>query len=157
ITSSSAATQASSAHKTALGLAEATDLFTSFPASFAGQSVDNTSVLVRYTYFGDADLSGTVDTIDFSLLAATFSQSGKSWFNGDFDYNGLVDTIDFSLLASNFAQVLPASGQNAGTALVPESSLSLVLALAVVIPARRRARRQSSQMPPRSLNIHGTD
>ena len=36
-------------------------------------------------------------------------QSGKSWFDGDFDYNGTVDTIDFNLLATNFAQVLASS------------------------------------------------
>ena len=40
-------------------------------------------------------------------LAASFSQSGKSWFNGDFNYDGSIDTVDFNLLASNFGQVLP--------------------------------------------------
>jgi hypothetical protein len=42
------------------GSAEASAIFTSFPAIFAGQSVDNTSVLVGYTRYGDANLDGTV-------------------------------------------------------------------------------------------------
>src|SRR5207237_5179457 len=105
------------------GYAEATDLFTSFPATFSGQTVDNTSLLTRYTYFGDANLDRTVDTIDFNLLAASFGQSGKRWFNGDFDYSGTVDTIDFNLLASNFALSLPSMPAQSGTpagALIPE-------------------------------------
>src|SRR5207244_9651041 len=109
ITSSSAATAAASQHRTALGYAEATDLYTSFPATFSGQSVDNTSVLVRYTASGDANLSGTVDTIDFNLLAANFSGSGKRWTQGDFNYDTFVDTVDFNLLASNFSFTVPGS------------------------------------------------
>src|SRR5205085_10925941 len=104
---------------TSLGYGEASTVFTSFPAPFAGQNVDNTSVLVKYVYSGDADLNGTVDTIDFNLLAANFSQSGKVWTDGDFDYSGTVDTIDFNLLASNFSLALAGPGAGVGT-LVPE-------------------------------------
>src|SRR5207253_2399094 len=63
ITSSAAATAASSAHKTALGYAEASALGLT---TFSGQSVDSTSVLIRYTYSGDANLDGVVDTLDFN-------------------------------------------------------------------------------------------
>jgi hypothetical protein len=92
----------------ALGYGEATDLYSSFPAMFAGQSVDNTSVLVRYARYGDANLDRSVDTVDFNLLAASFSQSGKRWSQGDFNYDGSVDTVDFNLLASSFGQAAPA-------------------------------------------------
>ena len=47
--------------KTALGYAEATDIFGVFPANWSGQVIDNTSVLVKYTYAGDANLDGQVD------------------------------------------------------------------------------------------------
>ena len=75
------------------------------------------SLFIKYTRYGDADLSGTVDTIDFNILVANFSQSGKVWNNGDFNYSGTVDTIDFNLLASNFAQSVPAPALGG---LVPE-------------------------------------
>src|SRR5205814_886935 len=89
------------AHVTALGYSEASTLFATFPAPFAGQNVDNTSVLVSYVYSGDANLDGAVDTVDFNNLASNFSQSGKNWTEGDFNYDGSVDTVDFNLLASN--------------------------------------------------------
>src|SRR5205823_13969427 len=96
------AADSSNVHKTALGYAEAGDVFTSFPATFSGQSIDNTAVLLLYTAAGDADLSHTVDTIDFNLLTGSFAQSGKRWHDGDCNYSGTVDTIDFNLLATNF-------------------------------------------------------
>jgi hypothetical protein len=98
ITSSTAATQAN----TGVGYAEATDLFTSFPATFAGTSVDATSVLIRHTFYGDADLNRTVNLTDFNRLAANFGQSGRRWSHGDFDYNGQVNLNDFNRLAANF-------------------------------------------------------
>jgi len=67
---------------TAVGFGEATDLFTSFPASFAGQSIDNTSELLRWTLYGDANLNKTVDTIDFSILAANFGGNRQALEQG---------------------------------------------------------------------------
>ena len=99
-------------------------------------------MLVRLTKAGDADLNGTVDTVDFNLLASSFSQSGKSWFNGDFDYSGTVDTIDFNLLASNFSRSLP--GPDAGTqlsAVVPEPALGALSGLGLCGCLARRRRR----------------
>jgi GH25 family lysozyme M1 (1,4-beta-N-acetylmuramidase) len=84
LTSSAAAASVGSAHRTALGYAEATDLFGAFPATFSGQSVDNTSVLIRYTAAGDANLDGTVDLSDFTFLAAYFKGTGRRGFDGDF-------------------------------------------------------------------------
>jgi hypothetical protein len=79
----------------ALGYAEATDLYTVFPATFAGLSVDNTSVLVRYVRYGDANLSGNVDLADFNKLASNFGASPRSWSQGNFDYDADVDLNDY--------------------------------------------------------------
>jgi hypothetical protein len=87
---------------TALGYAEATDLFATFPAPFLGQSVDDTSVLVRYTLYGDHDLNGAVNLDDFNRLASNFGQTNRRWPQGDSDYNGTVDLNDFNRLAANF-------------------------------------------------------
>jgi len=95
---------------------------------FAGQAVDSTSLLVRYTRLGDANVDGVVNIGDFSLLAASFNQPG-SWQAGDFNHDGSVNIADFSLLASNFNQSAlgrPA-GLHAGGSAVPEPAFSLLL------------------------------
>jgi hypothetical protein len=95
----------------ALGYAESADLFSTFPASFAGQSVDNTAVLIRYTRYGDANLDGTVNLADFNRLAAAFGQSNTVWSQGNFNYDSTTNLTDFNQLAANF-------GQSAGSASV---------------------------------------
>ncbi len=85
-----------------LGYAEATDLFTAFPATFSGEQVDSTSVLLKHTFSGDHDLNGNVNLSDFNRLAANFGQSGKRWVQGDNDYNGIVNLADFNRLAASF-------------------------------------------------------
>ena len=94
-------TAASTANR-ALGYAEATDLFTTFPAPFAGQQVDNSSILVTYTRYGDADLNRVVNLNDFNRVAANFGQSNRRWSQGDFTFDGLVNLDDFNRLAANF-------------------------------------------------------
>ena len=98
ITSSTAASQAN----TAVGYAESSDLFTSFPATFAGTSVDSTAVLIRHTFYGDADLDRAVNLADFNRLAANFGQSPRRWSQGDFNFDQTVNLTDFNLLAGNF-------------------------------------------------------
>jgi hypothetical protein len=111
ITSSSAAAVAASTtniHKTALGYAEATAIGS--PATFDSIPIDSTTVLVRYTLSGDANIDGTVNSLDFSALAASFNAVNKLWSNGDFNYdtNSTSNALDFNALATNFAQSLPA-------------------------------------------------
>jgi T5SS/PEP-CTERM-associated repeat protein len=144
ITSSSAAAASLSAHKTALGYAEASALFGSFPATFSGQSVDSTSILIRYTLSGDANLDGTVDTLDFNSLAANFGSSINLWSAANFNYDGAIDTLDFNLLASNFALILPTATAAEGV-IIPEPATLALLLLAPLI--RRRARHRLNGAP----------
>jgi hypothetical protein len=146
IASSSAA--ADPQHRTALGFAEAANLFSVFPATFRGQTVDNTSVLVRYTIYGDANLDGVVDTLDFNSLAANFGKSGQSWSAADFNFDGVVDTLNFNNLAASFGQQISASTASSADvgALVPEpnvlgSVMVITASSAVLRASRRRARR----------------
>ena len=67
-------------------------------------SVDPSTVLVRYTRYGDADLNGTVNLIDFNRLAVNFNGTNKLWTDGDFNYDGQVNLLDFNKLAVNFNQ-----------------------------------------------------
>jgi hypothetical protein len=105
------------AGNTGVGVAESTDLFGAFPATFSGQNVDNTAILLKYTAYGDANLDGTVNLADFNRLAANFGQSARRWSHGDTNFDGTVNLFDFNRLAANFGSTgfLPTpDGTNAG-------------------------------------------
>src|SRR5438132_1237474 len=80
------------AHNTAVGVGSAAQLGYS---SFDNIPVSGAATLVKYTYCGDANLDGGVDTVDFNLLAANFSGSSKGWTRGDFNFDTVADTVDF--------------------------------------------------------------
>ncbi len=89
----------------AVGYGEASALFATFPATFMGQSVDNTTILLRYTRYGDANLDGQVNLQDFNRLAASFGATGTPvWTQGNFNFNDTINLQDFNLLAANFGQ-----------------------------------------------------
>ena len=103
IRSSSAAADAARAH--ALGVAEASDalgLSGTATTAFLGRTVDATSVLVRYTLYGDADLNGKVDFNDFLRLQSNFGTAAAGFAKGNFNYDSTTDFNDFLLLQSNF-------------------------------------------------------
>ncbi len=127
------AADAGDAHKTALGYAEASNIGV---GSFAGQSVDDSSVLIRYTLAGDANLDGVVNALDFNALASNFGDSGQLWSGGDFNYDGIVNTLDFNQLAANFGAALPVPVVPLGTA-VPEPTM-LSLGVSAILLHRRR-------------------
>lgn len=110
-----------------IGIAEASDFGT---PTFLSRDVDTTAILLRSTLAGDADLSGTVNIGDFSVLAANFN-SGSRWAQGDFNYSGLTDIADFALLAANFNQSV------ASRTAVPEPAF---VGFAVFLPLLRRRR-----------------
>ena len=109
-------------------------------STFAGVSVDPTSMLVKYTYGGDANLDGQVDVTDLGNLATNW-QNAAVWTGGDFNYDGTVDVTDLGILATNWqAGVGNPSGRGSfdaalvavglGSATVPESSAMTLAAAA---------------------------
>ncbi len=62
------------------------------------------TIYVRYTLLGDANLDGTVNGSDFSIVAANFGLGVTNWDEGNFLYGSSVNGSDFSALASNFGQ-----------------------------------------------------
>jgi hypothetical protein len=108
IVSSSAALNPTSV---GLGYAEASEVLLN-GATYGGESVDGSAVLVQYTLLGDATLDGVVDFNDLVKLAqnynTTVSASTQSWWNhGDFTYDGVVDFNDLVKLAQNYNTSLP--------------------------------------------------
>ncbi len=59
---------------------------------------------VKYTLLGDANLDGTVNGSDFSILAANFGKGVTNWDQGNFLFSSAVNGADFSALAANFGQ-----------------------------------------------------
>jgi hypothetical protein len=88
----------------AIGYAESTDLFGSFPATFGGESIDATAVVIRRALKGDANLDGNVNLADFNRLAGSFGSASATWSRGDFTYDLHVTLADFNALAANFGQ-----------------------------------------------------
>lgn len=70
-------------------------------ATFSGQVVDPTSLLTKFTRYGDADFSGITDIDDYGIMASNFNELGL-WTEGDFDYDGDIDIDDYGKLAPNF-------------------------------------------------------
>jgi len=95
-------------------------------------------VLVRYTFYGDADLSGTVDfDNDYILWQTGFLNGYTGWVYGDFNHDGVVDfDNDYILWQTLFLNqpTLPAAAESA----VPEPATLVLLALGGGAILRRR-------------------
>jgi dockerin type I repeat protein len=103
------------------------------------EDTSHESIAVKYTYYGDSNLDGTVNTADFALLAANFNGTNGVWGQGDFNYDGFVNALDFNALASNYGNVLPAP--SLGT-LVPEPGMCGVLAVVAMAGVRSNVTRR---------------
>jgi autotransporter-associated beta strand protein len=86
--------------------------------TFDGQQINVDDVVVKYTLFGDADLSGVVDAGDYALIDNGFnSQSGpdplSGWYNGDFNGDGKINGDDYTLIDNAY------NSQNTAALAVP--------------------------------------
>ncbi len=96
---------------TTLGVAEASDALGISGAQTAlwdGQPVDATTVLVKYTYVGDANLDGIINGDDYFAIDAGFSAQSSGYAQGDFDYNGRIDADDYFAIDSHYGKATTA-------------------------------------------------
>jgi hypothetical protein len=151
ITSSSAA----AAPGKALGYGEASTvlgLTGTSTATWNGQTVDATSVLVRYTLAGDATLDGVVNFSDLVALAQNYNvvDGSRVWATGDFDYDGNVGFTDLVMLAQNYNASVPGAVPGAPVefqaavaaafASVPEPGVGVIVVGIGGVALRRRRR-----------------
>lgn len=71
------------------------------------------------TEYGDANLDGTIDAGDLSLLAGNWMMCPNTWAMGDFTGSGCVGAADLSLLAANWQSSSGAAA--AGSDATPEA------------------------------------
>jgi len=98
----------------------------------------NKAVTVKYTYYGDANLDGSVNTSDFTAMSQHFGAASATanWANGDFNYDGKVNALDFNAISTNFgAAAIPETSLGS---VVPEPGTLAVTALCGLLAARRR-------------------
>src|SRR6185436_19470000 len=104
---------------------------------FAGQPVDATTVLVKYTHGGDANLDGKINVDDYGKIDTSIPLGLTGWFNGDFNYDGKINVDDYGIIDFNvgiqgppfFAAGLPETLVNPAVQSVPEP-VGLVATLA---------------------------
>jgi fibronectin-binding autotransporter adhesin len=159
----SSAAAGNSSHLTALGVILNGPAYGSFDTLNPGSN----DVLVKYTYYGDANLDGKVDGSDYSLIDAGYLSNGTQtgWYHGDFNYDGVIDGSDCTLIDNAFnnqgqslttdALVAASTAQAAGVAApVPEPAMVSAfagLALATLVRPRR-VRPSHLRHPARGLS-----
>jgi hypothetical protein len=140
----------------AVGYATARQLFGAFPAMWSGQSIDDTTFIMRGTFGGDANLDGAVTFDDLLALAQNYGiAAGKHWVHGDFNYDGGINFDDLLSLAQNYGAGSPSLAGAANVdasyatdwalaqSLVPEPAWGFVCG-AVMLSRRKRVALVSS-------------
>lgn len=99
-----------------------------------------TDILIKYTYYGDANLDGQVDGTDYSRIDNGYLSHSTGWLNGDFNYDNTIDGSDYTLIDNAFntqgvnltssAEVAVPTVQIAGALAVPEPGTIALLAVA---------------------------
>jgi hypothetical protein len=113
---------------------------------FDGQSPGPNDVLVKYTYFGDANLDGKVDGSDYSKIDAGYASHGAltGWANGDFNYDGVIDGSDYSLIDNAFNNQNAVTLASSAAASAQVASASVGRALPATVFAAGSARPTST-------------
>jgi autotransporter-associated beta strand protein len=118
---------------TTLAIAESADLglteFNSIP-------VDDTTVIAKYTYVGDANLDGQVDALDYERIDLAIGNTGVlGTAQGDLNYDGNVDALDYEQVDLNIGNGV---GSPLSQVFIPEPSSLTTLAALPLLALRRR-------------------
>jgi hypothetical protein len=155
---SSAAAASDTAHLTALGVIQNGSTYGSAAGSlgtFDGINPAPTDILVKYTYYGDANLDGQVDGSDYTKIDNGFNNHLTGWANGDFNYDGIVDGSDYTLIDNAFnnqaASLAAVTSQISATGTVPEPAGVGILAVLGFALARRKRQRTGGFSPLHSI------
>jgi hypothetical protein len=165
ITSSAAASD--STHLTAVGVIQNNQGGSPIYSSsnlFEGSAPNATDVLVKFTYYGDTNLDGVVNSADYTRIDAAYLADQSSpnaltgWFNGDFNYDGTINGSDYTLIDNAFnmqgAQLTAAiaaaidSGSQISAVPEPVGMGLVVLMFSIGLSTRRRRICRSRESEP---------
>ncbi len=76
-------------------------------ATWHGQTVTGSDVLIAYTYPGDANLDGKINIDDYLRIDNGIGSGATGWLNGDFNYDGKLNIDDYVLIDSNISSQGP--------------------------------------------------
>jgi hypothetical protein len=106
--------------------------------SLSGQTFDSDSVLVKFTYRGDADLDGDSDLDDLGFWANSFTGDLGNpvnpvtfWTQGDWDYDGDTDLDDLGFWSSTFTGDLGGGGLSVYAPDAPEGAVAALAAMGI--------------------------
>ena len=98
---------------------------------FDGANPAASDVLVKYTYFGDANLDGKIDGSDYSRIDTGYIGGLTGWYDGDFNYDGTVDGSDYTLIDNAFNT----QGASLASAVInPDASITSSIAPGTQVP-----------------------
>jgi len=110
------------------------DGVTRIRTTLAGEPVDVNTILIKYSYNGDANLDGMINADDYARIDNGYAAQAGDFYNGDFDYNGVVDSDDYFQIDRSFSTQGGALGAPAIVEAQPASS-SQVEAVTLSEPA----------------------
>jgi autotransporter-associated beta strand protein len=108
--------------------------------TLSGLTYDADSVLVKFTYRGDADLDGDSDLDDLGFWANAFtgdlglgSEAAPTtlWTQGDWDYDGDTDLDDLGFWSSTFTGDLGGGGLSVYTPYAPEGAIAALAQMGI--------------------------
>jgi hypothetical protein len=122
--------------------------FDATPDANLAVSVDNRSILVKYTWYGDADLNGIVDERDLSRFSTGYADQRSAsplgltgWAWGDFNNDGTIDERDLAMFSTAYAN----HGGPLSPGAVPEPGTLVLIGLGLAaLRAGRRSRKLSA-------------
>jgi uncharacterized delta-60 repeat protein len=91
-------TSSTSTGKTALALV---DNAVYGKTSWNGEEIDETTLIGKYTYYGDSNLDGKVTGDDYVAIDSNLGKTDAQWIHGDFNFDGRTSGDDYVSIDAN--------------------------------------------------------